>query len=705
MTQPKQVINLGKYLESKDLTFSHVDDAGNYFVENLDGKKLKFDAPGFLKSKGVDPTKVDFSLNSPDAAIENSPVTSADRLKMSFGNEAGKIDFLKNKFEGVKYDPDGALIVKKNGVWHQVDPDGLGNGNAWEMTKELMADLADAAPTIGLIGASIGAGAVTGGTSLVAQAGAQAAAGGAIEGIRTSLGRALGTYKATAEEQVQDIGLEMLFNLGGTYVAAGAGAMAKGAKGYLVQKLAKSAQNLADAPPESQKLISQILGPMTVGADAVEGVIKNPVPVTGFLDDALRASNSEKQAADVLVEGQVNSLASIASKLPETMSKLYTTTVSKLMNEVPEEGFKSNLDTVHRGLFQDLMERGAVVVSKGKEVVTDLAGKNLDEMSIGIKSFDDFAKAAKASGMPDDIAGSKEAYSLFAEYVDFLNRMPKKNLAGKAGARQMMEFKRVFANKTRELSRRAYNSEVGYLGKLFTSADEAMDANIRQGFADSGLASKFDDIYGAYRTASREAAPLIEANRKLARGDGNVLQIFQPELNRILSGGGKNVANKKGLGFAVNLIDDKSVKESFDSIYHRETAKAFVPKFSSYLKPAAFLAASSVPYVASGGDPSALGFLGAGAALTSPRMIGRTLAKTSQASGLIQAGFKQLDFLKQSGKNQTRMLVDNPPLLNTFLQSGIRAFGVERQLKDELMSRAMDATNPQNTQFPMPEDK
>jgi hypothetical protein len=269
----------------------------------------------------------------------------------------------------------------------------------------------------------------------------------------------------------------------------------------------------------------------------------------------------------------------------------------------------------------------------------------------------------------------------------------------------MLEFKRIFAQKTKELAARAYDDKVNFLGKLFSGADQAMDANIRQGFVNSGIGQQFDNIYGAYSQAAREAAPLIEAHRRLASNQGNILQIFQPELTKVLSTGGKNVANKRGLAFAVDLIGDDSVKASFDGIFHREAAKKFVPKFSSYIKPAAFLAAGALPHAVMEGDPQYIGGFASVAALTSPRLIGRTLARSAGAGTLIQAGFKQLDFVKQLGRAGTQQLVNNPALLNGFLQIGAKAADASKKMQDMLVGQAVEKSMPTPTQMPSEEPK
>ena len=156
-----------------------------------------------------------------NAAINRSPVDAIDRLKLAFGDEEGNMQFLKQRFDAVDKDENGNLVVQSQGKWHRVDPGSMDNVDAWTRTTELIGDIADIAPTIGTIGGSLALGAATGGASLVAQAGAFAAFGAGTAAARTSLGRLVGTYEASTEDQLKEVAFESLLNVGGTVIGAG----------------------------------------------------------------------------------------------------------------------------------------------------------------------------------------------------------------------------------------------------------------------------------------------------------------------------------------------------------------------------------------------------------------------------------------------------------------------------------------------------
>lgn len=695
MADPKPVINVGKYLEAKGLEFSRVDNDGNYFINDNEGNEKKFRVHEFLKSKGVDTNKMDFSLNNADDPLDTSPVEIADRAALSLGNRAGSIDYLKQKFDAVKYNPEGELVVKKSGVWHRVDPESMG-GNPWEMTRELVADLADAAPTIGVIGASIGAGIATGGSSLVAQVAAQGATGGAAEGIRTSLGRAVGTYKATAEEQIADIGLETLFNLGGA--AIGAGVNASGKAG--VRMLRKAGERLAKSGPDSQGLIANMLGPVTVGADNIHEMIADPKIVTQFLDDALTAGKSEAEAAQHLVQGQIDDLVSIANRAPKALSDKWESN-ARVLKEMASENFNAALPEIHKTMHSTLLSEGLIRVEDkvGRRVGNTLVRpailtpealmtSNLDDLSIRMFSFEELVKAQKKSGIPNKFANSREAYDMAAEMFTSMKNLEVKKLSGKPAVDQLMSFKQTMAAKTWELSNKANNANLGFAGKLFSTVDSVMDGQVDNIFAKNQMAEPWSKLNSEYNQTKSFLEPLMNA-RKKAIGSNDVAA-FQPELNRILSAGSGNLANKNSLKTAVNLINRPEITQSFENIYKRNAAKAFVPKFGPYAKVAGSAAVGSV---ISGNPLMALGFAGS-AVGTSPRLVGRMLSRSAQGGDMVEIGFKKLDFLKSLDVQKMQNLVNNPALLNSFLQTATEAAGTKQQVHQSLMSQAQQAAQP-----------
>lgn len=87
-------------------------------------------------------------MGTPDDPIDISPLGVADRFKMSFGNAKGRDAYLRKNFEDVMTTKDNGLLVKKGGKWHEVDPGtmwnlGTGGGNFGDKVYEFAKDVAD----------------------------------------------------------------------------------------------------------------------------------------------------------------------------------------------------------------------------------------------------------------------------------------------------------------------------------------------------------------------------------------------------------------------------------------------------------------------------------------------------------------------------------------------------------------------------------
>ncbi|MCK5016130.1 MAG: hypothetical protein KAS32_03580, partial [Candidatus Peribacteraceae bacterium] len=141
----KNEFDFGGYLQSEGLQFKRLNDQGQPVVlDTQSNQEGVFDVDGLLGSLGTTRNDTNISYNTMDNPVNISPLTVADRAKVKgLGNERGSVKFLRNKFEQVFPHEEKGLLVKNAGVWHQVDPTGLGGGNPWEMAKELTKDIAD----------------------------------------------------------------------------------------------------------------------------------------------------------------------------------------------------------------------------------------------------------------------------------------------------------------------------------------------------------------------------------------------------------------------------------------------------------------------------------------------------------------------------------------------------------------------------------
>ena len=166
---------------------------------------------------------------SPLTPINRSPLDLSDRVKLSLGNKVGKLNYLKQRFDGAEIDKHGNFLINDGGSWYRADPDFLGDGDAWQRTKEIIADMADLSD-IGVVTAGQIGGAAAGATvasPTIAGVPAAAIAGGALGAaaggaLKSRLGRLVGTYSASPEEEIKDAALEGVLGLGGEVVGLGA---------------------------------------------------------------------------------------------------------------------------------------------------------------------------------------------------------------------------------------------------------------------------------------------------------------------------------------------------------------------------------------------------------------------------------------------------------------------------------------------------
>lgn len=168
--------------------------------------------------------------SSPDRPLNRAPDgASWERFKLSFSNKSmpDRIKYLEESYgkDNVKATKNNNLTVKRDdGKWYQLDPIGMGEG-AWhekalEATRDVLADNADIALSIGATVATAGAGAPLMAGLTGARAVGMAAALGAQQGIisgasKVVMGRLVGTYDSTPEQMAKDVGVEMLFGMGG----------------------------------------------------------------------------------------------------------------------------------------------------------------------------------------------------------------------------------------------------------------------------------------------------------------------------------------------------------------------------------------------------------------------------------------------------------------------------------------------------------
>lgn len=148
------------------------------------------------------------TMTGADVSFGSSPVTIGQRIKTSFGNPQGNVEYLKSQgYENVEQGPEG-LVVTKGGIKYPLDPSGPDLGDIFDFGGALPLGGSVAG---GLAGGTAGA---TGGPAGALGGGIAggAAGGGAGEGLRQLIGKGLGVQADQPwVERAKDVGTETAY--------------------------------------------------------------------------------------------------------------------------------------------------------------------------------------------------------------------------------------------------------------------------------------------------------------------------------------------------------------------------------------------------------------------------------------------------------------------------------------------------------------
>lgn len=658
-SEPKPQFDVGGYLQSKGYEFSRQDDEGNIRVITPGGDEAKFDAPGFFKQKGLDPAKYDISYNSPDAPSDISPLSAIERSKLAVGNTKGSINYLKSKFDQVSVHPDNGILVKKNGVWSQVDPSGLGGGDAWDMAKELGRDIAEGVVGYGPSAVLSTAGAAGAGTlgivsgpGAVAAAAAGAAAGGAAaEGIKTSLGRIVGTYDATPMEQLKDIGWEGMLNAGGQVVGMG---VKPG-----IAMLGKALKPISDkATPIAKDALAQVWGLSTgAGPTRVRYAMDAPEDVMSYLGQVSKAG-SAIEAENSLKDIGIAEAKSLMAPARKVLSSKFGELQSDFLENVPASMEFKVQDMLKQSMMQ--MEESGL----GK-IVANKKGVGRFELH----SQPEIDKKLAQGNIPDVVdTKSVEALQDFVSEMNKFAAVP--TMKGKPGAEAVLKIKRslsdAFYSITDDKAPNIKRAVANYSAKL---------NNYLAGVFDNskvpGLANKFGEMNNTY---TKFSGAVQEADRMLREVNG--AEIF---VNKLASMAGANRTLKGTAGALAELLGPMGEKK-INNILAADAARGFIgymPNLGrlSTAGAAAFGAGAGAASGAIAANPMVAGAL---ASQSSPRLVMKQ----------IQYASKFKDFLSGMSPATRDEWLRSPEAVTGTVRTLMGAYMNEEKQTEEMLKQA-----------------
>lgn len=640
--------------------FEIIDDESSG-LEELDASEFEEIPPGMDGS-------------APRAALPESPVGLLDRVKLSFGNQKGGMEYLRKTYKEVSYDNDKGIVVNDGGTWKQVDPDFM-DGDGWEATRDIATALRDIKESatdvveavtgnaLQMGGQALGAtaGGVAGGAGgaalgmttanpaaalggLVVGAGAggfvgSGAGGAAGEGVRTYLGRALGTYQATDEEQLSDIALEGIFSAGGEAVRLG---VKPG-----LSALRKGFKTIGDkASPVVKDILAATYGRLTqAGEDATRVMFDRTDDVLKKLG-AIKAQGA-RGSSEIMSKGaemQLSATNEFLDVATEALPRKYGELLSDLSKEAGEKGFKADISDVVTHARNSFLELGF--------------GKMDDAGRFVALSDDDLARRA-AQGM--DIENAALDRKAFREVKALFDTLGKFEKIGELKGEQAVKALTKINSLLNSVKKDAYKNGSPTLQRAATQASASWRTGLGKQFSDQGLGEqylKLSDLYSKYGSA-------VETARNAMKQGGEGF------MNKMLSGAGRN-AKAKGEAELLVELAGKRGEQLFDDIVITETAKRFSPVWPKFGLMAGGQA--QLGGMAAAGYSAGLpGVIAAGSQM-SPRMV---LGQTSAAKKLGRYAAESVAMFKKMTPQAAKEALQNETFMRAVFTQTLQSHGEE----------------------------
>jgi hypothetical protein len=601
------------------------------------------------------------SGQSPDAPLDISPVDTMDRLRLSVGNTKGSIGYLKQKFEDVKYQPDHGLVVQKGGLWHKVDAGALGSGDAWQKTKELIGDLADLGDVGVNVGTAVGAGALTGITGGAASVPVMGMAGAVSGAIRSSLGRAVGTYDATPEERMKDVALESLLNMGGQVVALGV----KPGLTHMANAIEKFGEK---ASPGVKQTMAKLFG-MTAQVDSehalrsferpqVMQTLKGAASAGGHIEDNLQRDGITK-----VMSLFKDPWGALSGQIEVAENKALATVKSSASTHVGD---------VIGSAVSPLMEAGVLVPKAMSSETGKVLGWKLGSKETLQQFF----------SHPEGLGGEAtvKAYQSLNKFLNLVNQYGASGeIKGAEGAKALINIRRGFD--------KFYFNSVKAGGDTVKEFLTPISSKFRTGLVKS-LESFGDDFGAAYAQMNSQ---YIEALPKviMAERAGMSEKSAQTFLNQLLQGPGARTVERDLVPF-IGKLKGKAGQLVADSVQDTVAAHSFIRIMPQTNWAAAGKgAAAAVAGHAIGINP----LLAAGALVASPAASPRFVgAAASQAGKAARAALPHMerfgDFVKTLPPKQMQQLIQDPAIFNQLVRTAVEAPLHEEQMTEGLLKQA-----------------
>lgn len=500
-------------------------------IKTLDLNKL-------FAAKGKRADEFDIVANTPDSASDVSPVGLLDRFKTNFGDARGNINYMKKRFEDASFNAEGQLVVKDKGVWHAVDPRGMGNGDGWDVAEAIAdtLDLADeaivggASALGGILGTAASPAGTVGGAALGAAAG---------KSVNTIIGRIMGTYAGTPEETVRDIGTEALMAMAGTTVALGA-------QKAIVPALKKTFSVLSENIPEGGKaainvMLQKLSGLRPESANRVldQAALRGEQGVLQQMDEVLTAGRAagkgrvvaDDEFASIAMKGAVDKLKEGGLNAQKALSHIFKQKEASLIAEHGDE-FAANIRRPIESALADLGSLGIIdPIKNASGAVTGykpVASKVLAE-KLG------FQASAEADVVGRELnkwlMGANQAFKGSGE------------ISGKQGLKSVIDMRRGFDD--------LYYSYIAgnpALENIFAGTTSKLREQLT-----SSIKGKAAEPFAAMNNFYKENIQVVKEVGKMARAESSATG--DAFTKRLLSSGDDFVSTKAGIKKISELLE------------------------------------------------------------------------------------------------------------------------------------------------------
>lgn len=688
------------------------------FEEVADGHSATLEpAPAMKPMSGEFEVMPEYASGvSPDTPINKSPVDMVDRLRFALGNKAGVVKELKSKFENVTQDKHGNMVVQKQGIWYRVDPKDLGDGDAWDRTKELISDAADIAPQVAknaamgavagaaagpvgiAVGASIGAGAtvasdmyadeinelisdnpkkaaalgigltgvgvVKGGLAVAKASLPAILTAGVGEAARTSMGRLVGTYEGDTTDQIMDSGWEMLANLGGSYMAAGVKPTASMISGAIT----KTGQAFSNAPEAAIEFAKKVHGPITgIGPDNIENMARNHVDINPLVKSALAGGGNVEGAIGKLTVSQVEDTKQMISGIQPALSKQYVAMSKDAVEKVPA-GFAGGPREIVEGTWQRAADLGLGKVQlnpKGKPFGFQLSS---DEQLVANATRLAQAGRTDEAQMVQELVGNDDARKVISKFFNTINpHRITPDQQGSNAARTLVGFKKAINGRVTDLEAEATEKGMNQATRVIRLLDSHIDARIETKFeptdGSKNLFRAFNDAYSQLKT---QVQPLLNIQKQAQGKAGD--QAYLTYLNSVTNNTRTGALKQDTFHKLVTMTNPETgetvfgnqVKSAYQSILNKETAKAFMPKIRTGISFKAGntgagigIATKMMGATVPAAGLAAVGVGGTALAASSPRLAGNLITKEAVGAQWLQGKTDYVRSLINQGIQQT----------------------------------------------------